>query len=201
MSEEVSIGWIGPSEDRTALRAAATLLLDLGVDQAVYLGEAGFLEALVSEWTSELGGDGRPFLDRVVDVAERGTPDHIAALLQGQRSIRMLSRLRTLPPAPSRAVEMLSGRIVLAVQDKKVLDEEDIANASVIVFGKSKDWLFKRFGPRYFFSPGPLSKGRVGLIESDAEGRLELVGVDLSTGGESERHVLQGTSSRMTVAG
>ena len=203
MAKDGSIGWIGPSDQDTGrLRHAAEHLLSLGVDQIVYLGEATTLEEQAKSWSLELGGDGRPFLDRVAEVAENGTPQEIAALLESERAIRTLGRLRTLPPLPTRAVEMLAGRIILAVRDKKVLDEEDIANATMIVYGNASEWLFKRFGPRYFLTPGPLDKGRVAILGGgEGDDSLILTAIDVASGEEVERHVLQGASSRMTVAG
>jgi len=44
--------------------------------------------------------------------------------------------VRRLPPPPARAIEMIDDRVVLLVHDKAVLDEEDIANAHLIVYGK-----------------------------------------------------------------
>lgn len=203
MAKDGSIGWIGPSdEDTSLLRHAAERLLSLGVDQVVYLGEAATLEENAERWSFELGGDGRSFLDRVAGVAENGTPAEIASLLESERAIRTLSRLRTLPPLPTRAVEMLAGRIILAVRDKKVLDEEDIANATIIVYGNATEWLFKRFGPRYFLTPGPLAQGRVAILGGgEGDDSLTLSAIDVASGEEVERHVLQGASSRMTVSG
>ncbi len=201
MTREASIGWIGPTEDSGALRHACQLLLDSGVDQVIYLGQGAQLQALTQQWAVELGGANQPFLSRVVDVAERGSPAEIAQLLQSDLALRSLTRLRTLPPPPTRAIEMLSGRIVMAVHDKKVLDEEDIANASIIVFGESTAWLFKRFGPRYFLTPGPLKAGRIAVLEDDGDSHVALVALDANSGEELERQVLHGASSRMTVTG
>jgi hypothetical protein len=65
---------------------------------------------------------------------------------------------------------LLDDRIVLLVHDKAVLDEEDIANAHVIVYGLSEEAQLRRFGKRAFFTPGPLASGRVGILESSEEG-------------------------------
>ena len=73
----------------------------------------------------------------------------MSGCLQSDAKLARLEFLRTLPPAPARAIEMIGDRIILAVHDKKVLDEEDIANAHVIVYGRSDEMLLKQFGPRY----------------------------------------------------
>ena len=62
--------------------------------------------------------------------------------------------------------------MLLAVHDKAVLDKDDIANARVILYGKSKQADIKRFGPRCFFTPGPLETGLVGKLELDEGGDL-----------------------------
>src|SRR5262249_6252083 len=62
--------------------------------------------------------------------------------------------LAALPPPPSRAVEMLDDRIVLMVYDKAVLDEEDVANATAIVWGNAQEAQLRPIGPRGFVTPG-----------------------------------------------
>ena len=196
------IGLIGPAEDATAaLREAAEFLLgDAEVDQVIYLGEDETLRKMSREWARDLaGGDGRDFLSRAAKVAVDGSPDAIEAFLEADQQIRRISRLRTLPAAPARAVEMVGDRIVLVVHDKKVLDEEDIANAAVIVYGESKEALLKQFGPRYFFTPGPLSAGRVGMLELDEEGRIVALAFEPS-GMPVWREVLMGRGAKLTVA-
>ncbi len=134
-------------------------------------------------------------------VAIDGTPQAIDALLESERAVRSLERLRTLPPPPARAVEMLGDRICLVVHDKKILDEEDIANAAVIVYGASPERLLKRFGPRYFFTPGPLAEdGVLGVLEFDDEGHAAILTVDMK-GVELDRDPVLSGSSRMTVSG
>ena len=54
-----------------------------------------------------------------------------------------------------------------------------MANAHVIVYGKANDADFKRFGPRAFLTPGPLAKGKVGVVSLLADGGLELALWDL----------------------
>ncbi|MBO6940708.1 MAG: hypothetical protein JJ863_37385 [Deltaproteobacteria bacterium] len=197
------IGLIGPAEDaKPSLREAAEFLLgDAEVDQAIYLGDDATLVEMTKEWAHDLAnGDGRDFLSRAVSVAVDGSPDQIEDFLEADAQIRRISRLRTLPPAPSRAVEMVGDRIVLVVHDKKVLDEEDIANAAVIVYGQSKEALLKQFGHRYFFTPGPLREGRVGMLELDDEGRIVALTFEPS-GKPVWREVLQGRGAKLTVSG
>jgi hypothetical protein len=74
---------------------------------------------------------------------------------------------------------MMEKWIILAVHDKAVLEEDDVANAHVIVYGEAPEAAFKRFGPRAFLTPGPLYKGRVGSIGLRPDGSLELAILDL----------------------
>ena len=94
---------------------------------------------------------------------------------------------------------MIDDRIVLVVHDKSVLDEEDIANASLVVYGQSKEILLKRFGPRYFFTPGPLRAQKVGVIEREDDGRLA-VAAFAPSGTPLWREVLAGKGVKVTVS-
>ncbi|MEM9074247.1 MAG: hypothetical protein AAGE52_37485 [Myxococcota bacterium] len=198
------IGFIGPAigVERSVLREATEFLLgDAEADQAIYLGEDDAADAMAAEWMSELDtGPSGDFLTRAATIAAEGSADEIDRLLDHDRQVRRLALLRQLPPAPARAVEMIEDRIVLVVHDKSILDEEDIANASVIVYGRSEKSLLKRFGPRYFFTPGPLSGGVVGLFEADEDGKIA-VAAYAPTGEPLWREVLQGRRSKVSVSG
>ncbi|MGF1465721.1 MAG: hypothetical protein ACFCGT_06275 [Sandaracinaceae bacterium] len=172
------LGLLGPSQgDEDAIRDAVEFLLgDAEVDEALYLGEDdGALERVLSAVAKDLFG-GPPsddtFLDRAAELGARGTPEQIDALLEADASLRRLATIRKLPPSPTRAVEMLADRIMLAVHDKAVLDEEDIANAHLIVYGRSEQASLRRFGPRAFLTPGPLTARKVLLIDVEEQGLL-----------------------------
>jgi hypothetical protein len=174
------IGLLGPAEGHEgALRDAVEFLLgDAAVDQAIYLGEdEATIDRVITGWAREIFG-GEPsedaFLARAVELAASGTPEQIDELLAADQSLRRLSAIRKLPPAPARAVEMIADRIVLAVYDKSVLDEEDIANAQLIVYGKSKEAEIRRFGARYFLTPGPVAAGRVAVVDVEEDGAVSL---------------------------
>jgi len=175
------IGLLGPAEgDEGALRDAVEFLLgDAGVDQAIYLGgDEATIERVITEWAHEIFGDDVPgedaFLARGAELASSGTPDEIDELLAAERSLLRLSAVRMLPRPPVRAIEMIADRIMIAVHDKSILDEEDIANASLIVYGLSKEAECRRFGARYFLTPGPVSRGRVALVELEEDGNVSL---------------------------
>ncbi len=174
------IGLLGPAGgDERALRECVEFLMgDAGVDQAIYLGEdEGAIDRVIPGWAREIFG-GEPsqdaFLERAVQLALGGTSGQIDELLSAEQSLRRLSAIRKLPPAPARAVEMIADRIILAVHDKSVLDEEDIANAALIVYGTGKEAEMRRFGSRYFLTPGPASAGRVAVLDVEDDGNLSI---------------------------
>jgi hypothetical protein len=174
------IGVIGQAGNaKRELRKAIELLLaDPEVRQVIYLGMDGSIEEVVGELAEQiLSAD--DFFARAVDVACQGDAAAISDLLAQHNSVQRLSAIRKLPEPPARAIEMLEKWIVLGVHDKAILDEDDVANAHVIVYGKANDADFKRFGPRAFLTPGPLAKGKVGLLSLLPEGGLELALMDL----------------------
>jgi hypothetical protein len=69
---------------------------------------------------------------------------------------------------------MMGDRIIIAVHDKAVLDEEDIANASLIVYGNGKEAELRRFGTRYFLTPGPAAAGRVAVLELEEDSNVSI---------------------------
>ena len=168
------IGLLGPTEeDQAGFREAVSFLLaDVEADQIVYLGRGEFADRAIDAWVRELAGDDaeRAFLARAAQLATEGSPAQIEALLETDAAISQLARIRKIPAPPARAIEMLDDRVVLFVHDKSILDEEDIANAHLIVYGRGSEADLRRFGKRTFFTPGPLEGGRVGVLESSDDG-------------------------------
>ncbi|MBX7197536.1 MAG: hypothetical protein K1X94_36155 [Sandaracinaceae bacterium] len=166
------LGILGPTDDEDTLREAASFLLgDAEADQVVFLGDGAFLEGALERWAADVGLDGgSTFLDRALAAARSADARTIEQFLAEDAGARRIVDVRRLPDPPARAIELLDDRIVLFVHDKAVLDEEDIANANVIVYGVSKEAQLHRFGKRAFFTPGPLAAGRVGILESSDEG-------------------------------
>lgn len=199
------IGLLGPTDgDAEVFREAVEFLIgDVEVDYAIYLGpEDDVLDGLLQDWAEEvLGGsatvDG--FLERAHALATDGEPDAIDAMLEKDAFVRDLRRVRKLPPAPTRAVEMVSDRFIIAVHDKRVLDEEDIANANLIVYGKSTEADLRRFGPRYFLTPGPLSDERVAVVEVELDGQVSIALFETS-GLPVWRKTMSRRSTKMNVA-
>ncbi len=194
------LGFIGPAKtDAAALEQAAKLLIcDFEVDTVIYLGDDDALREFTTAHESENGG--RTIEQQVAEVAATGSPDDIEDVLRKLRGARYLGKLRVAPAPPTRAMEMLDDRIVLVVRNKSTIGEEDVINSNVVVYGDAKELMFKRFGPRCFFSPGPLDVGHVGLLDDQSEaGGVVLKAIDLS-GEVRWSKPIQGRGAKVMVA-
>jgi hypothetical protein len=193
------IGLIGPAGNaQQKLELALELLTaDPAMRQVIYLGPDDAVGQVVA--TRARGGIEREeFLRRGAELARGGSADAIAQLLAEERVQSRMTLVRRLPEPPARAIEMLDTWIVLAVYDKAVLDEDDIANAHIIVYGRADEPVIKRFGPRCFFTPGPLAHDQVGCLELMPQGQVEirLLGLD---GSVRLREPLHATGSKLVV--
>ena len=170
----MKIGLVGVADGAEDLLSEAVefLMGDVGVDLLVYLSSDDAIVGAARAWAEQVvpeGLDENAFLTRVAATAPKGSVADLDALFEQDTALSRIELIRRLPPAPARAIEMIGDRIVTMVWDKAVLQEEDIANSFVTIYGKSKKMLFKRFGPRYFFTPGPLSDKHIGVLEHDEE--------------------------------
>jgi hypothetical protein len=194
------LGFIGPAgSDGAALeRAAKLLIIDFEVDQVVYLAEDEAVRKFVAR--HESNDDGGELEHEVARVAATGSPTDIEDVLRRLRGARYLSKLRIAPRPPTRAMEMLDDRIVLMVRNKSNIGEEDVINSNVVIYGDAPELTFKRFGPRCFFSPGPLSTGHLGLLDEHSEaGGVALQAIDLS-GEVWWTEAIQGRGAKVMVA-
>jgi len=193
-------GFIGPANtDASALeRAAKLLVVEYEVDQLIYLGEDDALREFVATHESEK--DAPSVEQQVARVAATGTPSDIEDVLRRLRGTRYLEKLRVAPRPPTRAMEMLDDRIVLIVRNKAVVGEEDVMNSNVVIYGDAVELMFKRFGPRCFFSPGPLEGGYLGILDDQPEaGGVELKAIHV--GGEIRwAEPIQGRGAKIMVA-
>ncbi len=69
-----------------------------------------------------------------------------------------------------------------------------------VVYGDGKELMFKRFGPRCFFCPGPLETGHLGLLDDQSEtGGVMLEAITLS-GEVCWSEPIQGRGAKVMVA-
>lgn len=199
------IGFVGPARGNvTRFRELCELLLfDLAVDRVVYLGADDTLDRAVKGWAAQLGApaDDVSFLTEVALLAPDAPPDVLDDLLTRDGKRQRLADIAGVPDARDRCVEMIEGRVLLMVYDRAVLDEDDITNATVVVYGDALKPDARVIGPRGFLTPGgvaSLGGAHVAVVEGlpaglrmalhDARGRLtqELV---LSPGRASKMEV------------
>lgn len=143
------------------------MLDTLRVDRAIYLGADGALDRVVEAWATELV-HGEPSDEAVWERASRGCARSEAAaideFLRRERKRGQLKVFECLPHATARTIEIFEGLVAVILHDKALLDEEDILPASILVFGKSREPIVHKVGPRTFVSPGPLGHPRGGLV-------------------------------------
>jgi hypothetical protein len=122
-------------------------------------------------------------------VALKGSPQEIDRFVAIERARLRLKALETLPDR-ARTVEMIGDRVAVLVNDKASLDEEDIAGANIIVFGKTDAPLVKPIGSRWFISPGLVGASGSGLAVIDDEKDDIEVSLFDGAGKLTARHVL-----------
>ena len=165
---------LGPAfGDLGGLARAAQLLLDEHrAERVIYLGLDDDLDRVVGAWASELVGANPSDLvifERAARACAQANPEEIDAFVASERARRRLRVFSSLPPPPGRTIELLDGRVAVLLFDKAHLDEDDIAGASMLVFGKSDAPLVKRVGARTFIAPGRIGAERGGSAVLDDE--------------------------------
>ena len=200
------LGVLGPaSNDLAGLARAAQLLLDgFSAERVIYLGIDDALDRVVGAWASDLVGPNPSDLvlfERAARACATAAPDAIAAFVDSERARRKLRVFSNLPPPPGRTIELLDGRVAVLLYDKANLDEDDIAGASLLIFGKSSTQMIKRLGARTFVAPGRIGSEGGGSAMIDDEGggvRIRIIdGSGAVTHTEHVGAVLAGT--KLTV--
>jgi hypothetical protein len=172
------LGLIGPANDRDDLleRAVRFLSKERAVHRAVYLGLDPALERVVGALASRAVGDD-PGVGAVWQRAAvrcgQAAPAEIDRFLEAERERLSLMVFGALPGEDTRLIELLCGKVAVMIHDKALLDEDDIASATFLVFGKSTEPMVKPIGSRWFLTPGPLASGGV-MVLDDGSGVVEL---------------------------
>jgi hypothetical protein len=169
------LGLLGPANNDLAglARMAELLLNSARVTRAIYLGSDDALEDTVALWAESLVGpdaSDRGVWDRAYAMAAEGSPDQIQEFLRAERARLRLKSLENLPVREMRSVEMFGDRVAILVNDKAMLDEEDIFSATFLIYGKGDAPLAKRIGPRWFVTPGPIGSPGGGAAVLDDSG-------------------------------
>ena len=174
------LGILGPAYDDLVglARAAQYLVDDAQADKVIYLGDDGALERVVIGWAQEIVGGADPreeaLFERAAARCAKATADEIDRFVEGERARLRLKVFVSLPSGTSRSIEILDGRVAIFLHDKAALDEEDIAAASLLVFGKSAEPLIRRVGARVFISPGPIGgAGGIAMLD-DSVGAVKI---------------------------
>lgn len=184
------LGVIGPCLDEVvALANAAHVLLDqTKVERVLYLGKDDALDRVVASWAHDIVGS-NPSESVVFERAARScvnaSPEEIELFVASERARRRLRILTTVPAPPGRTIELFDGRIAVFVYDKALLDEDDIAGASVLVFGKSDKALAHHVGSRTFVTPGrlaPETRCGVAVIDDEGGNGIQIDFLDKETG-------------------
>jgi hypothetical protein len=198
------LGLIGPADNRDDLleRAVRFLYREVGVHRAVYLGLDAALERVVRDMAARLVGDDpgeEAVWQRAAERCATASPEEIDSFLQTERERMALVVFGSLPGGDTRLIELLNGKVAVLIHDKALLDEDDIASATYLVFGKSDEPLVKPIGSRWFLSPGPLSSFGIMTLE-DRDGRVELSLYD-NVGREVRRErLIPATGQKVSVS-
>ncbi|MFO0605959.1 MAG: hypothetical protein U0324_22430 [Polyangiales bacterium] len=185
----MKLAFVGPAHGKLdSLRARVErCLFEWGCDRAFYLGSDDALDQAMAGWAERLGAprDDAAFLDEVSLLAPDGDPDTLDALLARDARRR---RLHDLAGVPGRHVEMIEDRILVVTGDAMSPDEDDLANAAVVVQGRIARPELRVVGGRALLMPGDLARhGHVGLVERVPQGaRVSLHDAD----GEAVREVV-----------
>ena len=163
----------------SALASAASVLVDKGrVDRVLYLGKDDALDRVVSAWATEIVGfnpSQEALFARATRACANASFDEIHHFVESERARRRLRVFTSLPLPPGRTIEILDGRVAVFVYDKGSLDADDIAGASILVFGRADAPIVHRVGSRAFVSPGPLRLpdcSGMAVLDDDASGTI-----------------------------
>lgn len=198
-----TLGFVGPANGRIdLLQMSFAFLLASGAGKILYLGSEEEAREARNAWTrSQAGwqGDAADFRAAIEEAAKMKSAQRLREAVEKKRAQERWEAICVVPVEPQRLVETFESRIVLATSDKSRLDEDDVTNASVIVYGKSDSRDLRQFGPRAFYTPGPLEKDCIAVLETDPSGVLALAEFTAS-GTPTMRTLLQGRSSRVMVS-
>jgi hypothetical protein len=176
------LGILGPAQGNlpALARTAQRLLDELSAEKVLYLADDDALDQVVASWASSIVGadtDEQSIFERAAARCATASSDSIDEFIASEKARLRLKVLVSLPEG-RRTIELLGGRVALFVYDRASLDEEDIAGASLLVFGKSEESVVRKVGPRTLLAPGVIGSPTGGfLVLDDSAGgvRVEIM--------------------------
>ena len=192
------LGLLSPAEGNLDdLRQGADFLLkSKKAHRVIYLGADECFDEMIEAWGSELvHGDAsdRAIWTRSLDACVSASPGEIDAYLEHENQRSALRVFESLVGDATRSVEMITGKLAVMIYDKAHFDEEDMLPATLLVFGKSPNYVVKQVGHRWFLCPGPFSEAGVMLLESTEQGLA--MSIYTKDGDEVSRQILQTTQN------
>ena len=174
----VRLALVGPCDgDVAALsRAVATAIEQLHADHVVYLGTDDALDTVIEGWMSVLAVESS-LMARASAVLDADA-SAIARTIEAEKQRRRLQCVHALAGPGVRSIELMHERIVLMIDDKATLDEEDLLPATVIAFGRGTATI-RRVGSRIFVAPGLCAARTEGLLLIDEEVEAGVIGISL----------------------
>lgn len=171
----MKLGFVGPARgDLSRLRGLCErLLFEVQVDRVFHLGSDDSLDRAMIGWAEHLGAprDDDALLDEVAALAPDAPPEVLDALLAREIKRARLSDVCDVTSAKGAQVEMIEDRVVLITHDRAALDDDDVANALVVVSGAASRPEVRVVGGRATLTPGDLSRGGHGaLLERVGDG-------------------------------
>jgi hypothetical protein len=161
-------------DDIESLRKAAELVLStLGVERVVYLGDDEKFDKVVAAWSLELAPKGEAGnWDEVRALSKAGgTKEGAEAWIRREEARIRLRKLEVLPRTTRLSLEMLAMRVAILTYDRDKLTSEDLAEASIVLYGKAASPRARAVGDQWYVSPGPThSEGGIAVVEELGEG-------------------------------
>jgi hypothetical protein len=173
------LGVLGPAQgDLPALAVRVQRLLDeQQVEKVIYLADDDALEQIVASWARDIVGDDmdeHAFFERAAMRCTAASSEEIDEFVASERARLRLKVLVSLPET-RRLNELLGGRVALFVYDGETLSEEDLAGASLVVFGNSEEPVLQRVGTRLHVAPGAIvSKTGGCAVLDDGAGNVRI---------------------------
>jgi len=193
------LGVLGPAQgDLPALAVRVQRLLDEQLaEKVIYLADDGALEQIVASWARDIVGDDmdeHAVFERAAMRCAAASSEAIDEFVASERARLRLKVLVSLPET-KRLNELLGGRVALFVDDAATLSEEDLAGASLLVFGKSDEPMIKRVGARLHVAPGPIDSTTGGCAVLDDGAGSVRVEILSSSGEVTAREIMAAPSA------